>query len=71
MLSFITRWNLGAGRIGARLREVPLKETTMKRQFGLAHRKDAYLSPALRRLIAILARESKRMTAVDGGLTAA
>ena len=62
LLSFITRWNLGAGRIGARLREVPLKETTMRRQFGIVHRKVTYLSPALQRLIAILERESKRLT---------
>ncbi len=66
LLSFITRWNLGAGRIGARLREVPLEETTMRRQFGLVHRKDAYLSPALRRLIALLERESKRSTRITG-----
>lgn len=65
LLSFITRWNLGAGRIGASLREVPVKDTTMTRQFGVVHRKDAYLSPAMRRLIAILQRESKRLTPLE------
>jgi DNA-binding transcriptional LysR family regulator len=65
LLSFITRWNLGAGRIGAALREVPLKETTMTRRFGTLHRKDAFLSPALRRLIAVLERESKRLTPLE------
>lgn len=61
LLSFITRWNLGAGRIGASLREVRLKETTMTRQFGVLHRRDGYLSPALLRLIAILRSESKQI----------
>ena len=65
LLSFLTRWNLGSGRIGARLREVRLRETTMRRQFGIIHRKDAYLSPALHRLIVAFEEESKRLAHLE------
>ena len=37
-----------------RLKEVPLKELTWRRQVGVIYRKDAYLSPAARRFIEIL-----------------
>ena len=36
------------------LREVRLKETTMRRRFDVAHRRDAYLSPAAQRMIRLL-----------------
>jgi DNA-binding transcriptional LysR family regulator len=60
LLSFITRWNLGAGRVGAPLREVVLKDTTMTRQFGIVYRKESYVSPAQRRLIDLLIAEAGR-----------
>lgn len=61
LLSFVSRRNLGAGRIGAPLKEVRLKETTMRRQFGVVHRKDAYLPPAAIRLKTLLCTKGKRL----------
>ncbi|SNS92572.1 transcriptional regulator, LysR family [Noviherbaspirillum humi] len=52
LLGFASRLNLSTGR--ANLREVCLPETTMRRRMGIAYRKNAYLSPAVRRLIALL-----------------
>jgi DNA-binding transcriptional LysR family regulator len=54
LLSFITRRNLGAGRIGAPLREVKIEGTALKRSFGLLYKKDVYLTPAVERLIALV-----------------
>jgi DNA-binding transcriptional LysR family regulator len=48
LLSFVSRRQLARG---ADLREVPLRETTMRRKFTLGHRKNSYLSPATRRVI--------------------
>lgn len=54
LLSFISRRHLeGAGRLRA-LREVVLKETTMRRHLVVTHRAQAYLPPAATRLIALL-----------------
>jgi hypothetical protein len=52
LLGFVTRLNLVAGR--ARLREVVLAETQMRRRLGLAYRKNGYLSPVAARVAAIL-----------------
>jgi DNA-binding transcriptional LysR family regulator len=46
LLSFISRRNLEPGAAGGLLREVKLKELEMKRDFGLIHLDDAYLTPA-------------------------
>jgi len=54
LLSFISRRHLVPGRIGSPLKEVPLKETTMRRTFKLICRKDGYLPPAARRLTALV-----------------
>lgn len=54
LLSFISRRNLGRGRVGAPLKEVRLEATTMQRNFGVIVRKDAYLSPAAHRLETLL-----------------
>jgi DNA-binding transcriptional LysR family regulator len=54
LLSFISRRNLGSGRVGAPLKEVRLKATTMHREFGVIYRKDCYLSPVARRFITLL-----------------
>ena len=43
LLGFVTRFNLVAGR--ARVREVVVPETRMKRRLGLTYRKNGYLSP--------------------------
>jgi DNA-binding transcriptional LysR family regulator len=52
LLGFVTRLNLVSGR--ARVREVVLAETQMKRHLGLSYRKNGYLSPAATRIAAIL-----------------
>lgn len=46
LLSFISRRNLGIGRAAQPLIELPLPETTMRRELGLIHRKDRYLPKA-------------------------
>ena len=53
LLTFVSRRHVGAER-GFRLKEVALKETTMKRRFAVTYRKDSYLSPAARRLVDLL-----------------
>jgi DNA-binding transcriptional LysR family regulator len=52
LLGFVTRFNLVAGR--ARVREVELAETQMKRRLGLSYRNKAYLSPVAARVADIL-----------------
>jgi DNA-binding transcriptional LysR family regulator len=59
LLSFISRRNLGSGRVGAPLKEVRLKATTMHREFGVIYRKDCYLSPAARRFISLLCTQGR------------
>jgi DNA-binding transcriptional LysR family regulator len=51
LLSFISRRHAGPGSV---LREVPLKETTMRRKFAVTYRRDSYLSPAGRRFVELL-----------------
>ena len=54
LLSFISRHHLAGGRRGAALREVPLKEATMRRKLVVTYRDGGYLAPATKRLIALL-----------------
>lgn len=58
LLSFISRRHLARG--GA-LREVPLRETTMRREFSVGYRKSGYLSPASRRVIEVLRARGARL----------
>jgi DNA-binding transcriptional LysR family regulator len=51
LLSFISRRNLGVGRVGSPLQEIPLKETTMSRWMGVLFKVDGSLSPAAKRII--------------------
>ena len=51
LLSFLSRRHAGAGSV---LKEVPLKETTMRRKFAVTYRRDSYLSPAGKRLLDLL-----------------
>ena len=44
---------MGSGGRGG-LREVALKETTLTRKLGVSHRKEGYLSPAAKQLLALL-----------------
>jgi DNA-binding transcriptional LysR family regulator len=48
LLSFVSRYHVGAG---TPLREVVLKETTMRRRLTVSYRADSYLLPAAQRLI--------------------
>src|SRR4030095_463654 len=59
LLTFISRRHLGTSGIGANLREVRVKETTMRRALKLLHRKDCYLSPAARRLVALIRKSGR------------
>jgi DNA-binding transcriptional LysR family regulator len=63
LLSFISRRNLGRGHVAAPLREVRLKEMTMRRQFALLYRKDAYMTPAGRKFADLLIRKGQALFA--------
>jgi len=54
LLTFMSRRHLEDSGIGASLREVRLKETTMRRVLKVEHRKDAYLSPSARRMVSLV-----------------
>ena len=54
LLSFISRHHLEGKQGGTKLKEVPLKETTMRRRLVVTHRANSYLSPAATRLITLL-----------------
>ncbi len=58
LLSFVSRYHVGAG---TPLREVVLKETTMRRRLTVSYRADSYLLPAAQRLIELF-------TSVNDGL---
>ena len=65
LLSFISRRHLGTGRVGAQLKEIPLEQTMMYRRFEISYRKDGYLSPAARRLVALLCENGKNLFQED------
>ncbi|NML17846.1 LysR family transcriptional regulator [Azohydromonas caseinilytica] len=52
LLSFVSRYHVGEG---TPLREVVLKETTMRRRLTVSYRADSYLLPAAQRLIELFA----------------
>ncbi|WP_157265322.1 LysR family transcriptional regulator [Azohydromonas aeria] len=52
LLSFVSRHHVGEGTL---LREVVLKETTMRRRLTVNYRADSYLLPAAQRLIELFA----------------
>ena len=58
LLSFVSRRHLGAG---SRLREISLKETTMRRHFAVTYRKESYLAPAALRCVELLRSRGKRL----------
>jgi DNA-binding transcriptional LysR family regulator len=62
LLGFVTRYNLVAGR--ARVREVVLPETQMKRRLGLTYRNSGYLSPVAMRIADILRAQGKDLLLV-------
>ena len=59
LLGFVTRFNLVAGR--ARVREVLVPETRMRRRLGLTYRKNGYLSPVAVRVADILRAKGKEL----------
>ena len=59
LLSFVSRHHVGAHRSGATLKEVVLKETTMRRKLTVTHRENSYLPPAARRLVELLAESAR------------
>jgi DNA-binding transcriptional LysR family regulator len=58
LLSFASRRHLTRG---SGLREVRLRETTMRREFAARHRKDSYVSPASRRVLEALRVHARRL----------
>jgi DNA-binding transcriptional LysR family regulator len=61
LLSFLSRHTLGTGKRRTALREVPLKETTLRRKLGVTYRKEGYLSPAAHRLVTLLRLRGERL----------
>jgi len=59
LLSFISRHHVAGKQRGAQLREIPMKELTMRRRLVVTHRASSYLSPAAERLIALFAASRK------------
>jgi DNA-binding transcriptional LysR family regulator len=59
LLSFVSRHHLSPTP-GAQLKEVKLRETTMRRRLVVTYRKDGYLTPAAKRLIQLLERAATR-----------
>jgi DNA-binding transcriptional LysR family regulator len=58
LLTFISRRNLGRGRVGEPLVEIGLAETTMQRQVAAVHRASSYIPPVVERFLAILKDEA-------------
>jgi DNA-binding transcriptional LysR family regulator len=61
LLTFISRRHLAESAMGASLREVPIRATTMRRVLQVVHRRQAYLSPAARRLVALIRKGGKAL----------
>ncbi len=61
LLTFTSRRHVGLDDAGGALREVRLRETTMKRQFAVAYRTGGYLSPAAQRLVTLLRRQGRQL----------
>lgn len=59
LLSFISRHHLDQAK-GTHLKEVKLRETTMRRRLAVIYRKDGYLSPAAKRMIQILEETARK-----------
>lgn len=57
LLSLLSRRNLGPGRPGHPLREVPISGMTMQRRFGVLYREEAYMTPATICLLNLLRQE--------------
>lgn len=60
-LTFTSRRHVAPHTPGSKLREVPLRETTMRRPFEIVYRKGAYLSPAGDRFVELLSKHGARL----------
>jgi DNA-binding transcriptional LysR family regulator len=60
LLSFISRLFLEAGDNWQRLKEVPLKDATMRRRLVVTYRENSYLSPASKLLVSLLSSQARR-----------
>jgi DNA-binding transcriptional LysR family regulator len=65
LLTFTSRRHVGRSDAGSLLREVRLEETTMRRRFEVVYRRDGYLSPAARKLIALLRAQGRNHFSKD------
>lgn len=63
LLTFTSRRHVGVDDSGDALREVHLRETTMRRRFDVAYRSGAYLSPAAQRMVSMLRKQGKQLFA--------
>lgn len=61
LLCFLSRYTLGRSDRRNPLREVPLKDTTLRRQLGVTYRRQGYLSPAAHRLMTLLQTRGERL----------
>lgn len=59
LLSFISRHHLDAADGRSPLKEVPLRETTMRRRLVVTYRESSYLLPAAQLLISLLRQEGR------------
>lgn len=60
LLSFITRHHIGESAGIRGLKEVPIKDATMRRRFVVTCRQNSYLSPASNRLFDLLTDAERR-----------
>ena len=65
LLTFSSRRHVTPGDAGAPLCEVRMKETTMPRSFDVVYRRNGYLSPATRRMLALLRSRAKELFAEE------
>jgi DNA-binding transcriptional LysR family regulator len=61
LLTFTSRLHVAREDAGGTLREVRLRETTMRRRFDLVYRRDGYLSPAAQRVVGLLKKRGRSL----------
>jgi DNA-binding transcriptional LysR family regulator len=65
LLTFTSRRHTSGTDAGASLAEVRVKETTMPRRFDVVYRRDGYLSPAAKKLLALLRTRGEELFAEE------
>ncbi len=60
LLSFISRHHLQGRQAGSQLKEIALKETTMRRRMVATYREHSYVTPAAQRLVMLLSQGQGR-----------